>query len=173
MRLRGKAQVPRIARSFLLATTVAAVALPLADPATSAAAPGTVSFAFIGDVPYTPAEQALLPNLVADINSDPDVGFTAHSGDFKGGSDLCSDANFNTILTGFQGLAKPFWYTPGDNDWTDCHRNSNGNFDPLDRLAKMRQLYFATPGQTTPVGAGLAVTKTVQPRPRTTARASS
>jgi hypothetical protein len=33
-------------------------------------------------------------------------------------------------------------YTPGDNEWTDCHRASNGSYDPLDRLAFLRTLYF-------------------------------
>ncbi len=147
------------------AAATAALLTPLASIAPASASPATVNFAFIGDVPYTPAEQALLPALVADINADPDVQLTAHSGDFKGGSDSCSDASFNTTLTGFQGFTRPFWYTPGDNDWTDCHRDTNGNFDPLTRLAKVRQLYFATPGQTTPVGAGLAVTRPVHTQP--------
>jgi hypothetical protein len=37
-------------------------------------------------------------------------------------------------------------YTPGDNEWTDCHRSNNGKFDPLERLAVLRQRFF-TPGQ--------------------------
>src|SRR5690606_35598316 len=34
-------------------------------------------------------------------------------------------------------------YTPGDNEWTDCHRSRAGGFDPLERLAALRSLFFA------------------------------
>ncbi len=109
----------------------------------------TVDFAFIGDVPYTAAQTVLMPALTAAVNADPDVEFVAHSGEFKGGSDSCSDAAFDDTFASFQAFDDPFWYTPGDNDWTDCHRNSNGNFNPADRLAKTRSLYFSKPGRTT------------------------
>jgi hypothetical protein len=33
-------------------------------------------------------------------------------------------------------------YVPGDNEWTDCHRSSNGSYDPLERLARLRNLFF-------------------------------
>ena len=38
-------------------------------------------------------------------------------------------------------------YTPGDNEWTDCHRPNNGAYDPLERLnTGVRETFFATPG---------------------------
>ena len=43
----------------------------------------------------------------------------------------------------------PFWYTPGDNEWTDCHRVNNGSYLPTERLANVRSLFFPVPGQTT------------------------
>jgi hypothetical protein len=33
---------------------------------------------------------------------------------------------------------------PGDNDWTDCHRASNGGFDPIERLQHERALFAST-----------------------------
>ena len=36
-------------------------------------------------------------------------------------------------------------FTPGDNDWTDCDRPSNGGFNSLERLDHERQVFFATP----------------------------
>jgi hypothetical protein len=41
--------------------------------------------------------------------------------------------NVDNIFGYFNSLSKPFWYTPGDNDWTDCHRNNNGALNPLER----------------------------------------
>jgi hypothetical protein len=35
--------------------------------------------------------------------------------------------------------------TPGDNDWTDCDRPSNGGFNSLERLDHERQVFFSTP----------------------------
>ena len=39
-------------------------------------------------------------------------------------------------------------YTVGDNEWTDCHRPNNGGYNPLERLAKIRQVFFPRPGFT-------------------------
>ena len=36
-------------------------------------------------------------------------------------------------------------FTPGDNDWTDCDRPSNGGFNSLERLDHERQVFFSTP----------------------------
>ncbi|MDQ3722972.1 MAG: hypothetical protein M3376_07885, partial [Actinomycetota bacterium] len=44
--------------------------------------------------------------------------------------------------------ADPLVYTPGDNEWTDCHRASNGGYLPTERLAQLRELFFDRPGRT-------------------------
>jgi hypothetical protein len=36
----------------------------------------------------------------------------------------------------------PFIFVPGDNEWTDCERLSNGAYDPLERLGKLRRLFW-------------------------------
>ena len=36
-------------------------------------------------------------------------------------------------------------FTPGDNDWTDCDRPSNGGFNSLERLDRERAILFSTP----------------------------
>jgi hypothetical protein len=36
----------------------------------------------------------------------------------------------------------PFIFVPGDNEWTDCHRAKPRTYDPLERLTKLRQLFF-------------------------------
>lgn len=40
-------------------------------------------------------------------------------------------------------------YTPGDNEWTDCHRTAAGMYNPIERLAFVRETFFPTPGRTT------------------------
>ncbi|MBL0171986.1 MAG: hypothetical protein IPP90_14940 [Gemmatimonadaceae bacterium] len=106
----------------------------------------------IGDVPYEPRTPAsalsLMPTLIGAINSDPQVTRAIHIGDIKSGSTKCTDAWFQSIATSFSTFADPLVYTPGDNEWTDCHRANNGGYNPLNRLAKIRELFFANPGRT-------------------------
>jgi hypothetical protein len=41
-------------------------------------------------------------------------------------------------------LREPAFFTPGDNDWTDCDRPANGSFNELERLQHERQVLFST-----------------------------
>jgi hypothetical protein len=67
-------------------------------------------------------------------------------GDFKSGSTLCSDEEFANQREHFQRFKGALVFTPGDNEWTDCHRSNNGGYDPLERLAALRKVFFK-PGQ--------------------------
>ena len=67
-------------------------------------------------------------------------------GDTKSGSTPCSDEILAEQLAYLNDVAAPVLYTPGDNEWTDCHREAAGGFDPLERLARIRETYFAEPG---------------------------
>jgi hypothetical protein len=71
-----------------------------------------------------------------------------HLGDIKSGSSLCTDAYFASIKTQFDRVQDPLVYTPGDNEWTDCHRPNNGSYNPLERLAAVRSTFFPQPGRT-------------------------
>jgi hypothetical protein len=105
---------------------------------------GHFSFGLIGDMPYGPEGDLKFPNVLADINADRTLAFVVHDGDFKNGSSLCSDAVFDNRLDLFNRFAHPLIYVPGDNEWTDCHRANNGSYDPLERLAALRALFFGT-----------------------------
>lgn len=138
---RSRLRLPLIAAAIGGAVIVAA----------SNAAPAAVepfSFALIGDVPYGAADAALFPHLVADMNNDPDVEFVAHAGDIKAGSEQCSDANLQARFDLFQTFEDPFWYTPGDNEWTDC-RNPDPTALPTERLNHLRTLFFPDANATT------------------------
>ncbi|MDP4837584.1 MAG: hypothetical protein NWS01_10645 [Burkholderiales bacterium] len=102
------------------------------------------SFVALGDMPYGKPDQAYPPyrGLIASINQAKPL-FSIHVGDFKGGSTECSDQEFSEQRKHFSMFEAGVVYTPGDNDWTDCHRRSNGAYDPLERLAKLRQDFYA------------------------------
>lgn len=101
-----------------------------------------VSFGLFGDTPYGDWERTELPKMIREMDAE-DLAFVVHDGDIKNGSSACSDAVFQDILGVFQASRHPLVYVPGDNEWTDCHRRSNGGYDPLERLARLRRLFFA------------------------------
>jgi hypothetical protein len=106
------------------------------------------TFAVIGDIPYGDAQIAEFPSRIDQINADRQVQLVDHLGDIKSGSSLCTDEYFATIRTQFDRFTDPLVYTPGDNEWTDCHRANNGSYNPLERLANIRELFFPVPGRT-------------------------
>lgn len=115
-----KSIVAATAIAAVLATAVAAFA-GNGTPINTASA-NELTLAVYGDTPYTPGLLADRPRLVDSINSDPKVDLVAHLGDIHSGSMPC-DTSFNeTILGFFQSFKDPLVYSPGDNEWTDCHR---------------------------------------------------
>ena len=113
---------------------------------------GAYAIGLWGDMPYSDV-QALtgVPNLIADMNKQ-DLAFTVHDGDLKGGNGIansvtptiCSDALYTQAFGVFNALRAPAIFTPGDNDWTDCDRPSNGGFSSRERLDHERQVFFST-----------------------------
>jgi hypothetical protein len=99
-----------------------------------------------GDLPYSD-EQALegIPRLIDDVNAAK-LEFTVHDGDLKQGNGppTCSDKLYEDALVWFNSLEGAAMFTPGDNDWTDCDRPSNGGFNSLERLDHERQVFFST-----------------------------
>lgn len=120
-----KSLVPLIAAALL--------ALPVhAEP---------LAFGLFGDTPYSQWERDHLPDLIADMDGE-NLAFVIHDGDIKRGSSPCSDEALKAVLSDFQKSRHPLVYVPGDNEWTDCHRKSNGRYDPLERLGKLREWFF-------------------------------
>jgi hypothetical protein len=128
-----------------------------------------ITFAAIGDWPYanttvTPPKRVLFDNanlLYESINADPDVSLVLHIGDIHSGSEPCTGAGLNpappgsiasynqTIFGFFEKFNPPFVYTPGDNEWTDCHKTKQlTSGAPLNELAAVRSLFFPNPGMT-------------------------
>ena len=106
-----------------------------------------VQFALIGDQQYTPTQEKLFPNVIDAMNRER-LQFVVHDGDIKNGQSPCDDATFANRLAGFNRSQNPFILTPGDNDWTDCGRPRAGGMDQLERLAKLREMFFPPPNFT-------------------------
>lgn len=102
----------------------------------------THTFALIGDQPYSAASEKATTELLQTLGADPTVPWILHVGDIKGGGESCSNELLNQRINQLLSSSKPVILIPGDNEWTDCHRSSNGGFRPLERLAYLRKVAF-------------------------------
>jgi hypothetical protein len=147
-----------LALALIAATIVAAVAAGLAVAGKGNGNNKTFQYAIglWGDFPYSDTQATTgVPNLIADINSQ-DIEFSVHDGDLKAGNAIsgsktpttCQSAVdpsiYSQALGYFNSLKQPAIFTPGDNDWTDCDRTSNGGFNSLERLQYERGFFFST-----------------------------
>jgi hypothetical protein len=160
------AQGEAMKRIIASAAILAAALLPFAAPADDGRgrkshSPDEFTLAVFGDWPYN---QLLLDSarlLIDSVNSDPAVSLVLHVGDIHSGSMPCTGAGLNPLPAGsapswnagifnlFEQFSAPFVYTPGDNEWTDCHKKKElSSGAPLNELASVRSLFFPNPGFT-------------------------
>jgi len=129
-----------------IANFIAIITLTLSH--SSFADSNTFSFALIGDTPYnvSPLEHSVIfSNLLTSINAQQ-LAWVLHAGDIKSGSTPCTDQVFYDRLQRFNRFKHPFILTFGDNEWTDCHRSKAGAYQPLERLERLREVFFTKQG---------------------------
>jgi hypothetical protein len=75
------------------------------------------------------------------------LAFVVHDGDLgspRYGS--CTDEHWARRLAQFEASPQPLIYTPGDNEWTDCHAGEGlPQFQALERLRDLRSTFFNRP----------------------------
>lgn len=71
--------------------------------------------------------------------------FLVHAGDIKSSRAPCTDEHLAAIAALLREQSVPVVYSPGDNEWTDCHRSAAGGLDPRARLARVREVLFGEP----------------------------
>jgi hypothetical protein len=104
-------------------------------------------FAVIGDLPYTSQQRRQFPAVVDQINADPGVDFVFHVGDIREVG-ACSTRYYRWVKSQFDRFSDPLVYTFGDNDWADCSKLHNGQYDPLERLSTLRAVFIPKAGYT-------------------------
>lgn len=102
---------------------------------------GTFEFGLIGDQQYNRESVAKFPNLMEEVNR-AHLAFVVHVGDFHGKFSRCDDRLFKQRKEQFDTSTHPFIYTPGDNEWADCHTPKTGGYDTTERLAALREIFF-------------------------------
>jgi Calcineurin-like phosphoesterase len=139
----------RARKLVILLAVVAALAVVVSTrgiPAPTPNPPNTFSFAVMGDAPYIALHgETLRYRLVLKDLDAHDLSFVLHIGDIFWYP--CSDARYRRTLDEFNALRHPVIYIPGDNEWADCWTETTGSFDPLERLTRLRQIFYAAPTQ--------------------------
>jgi hypothetical protein len=138
----GPARIP-----LAFAAALAACSPPAAPPLESPPA-GGFAFALLGDAPYSERDERRLDAAIERINETRELRFVLHAGDIKGGTEPCTDVLLQRRLAQIGRIAKPVLLTPGDNEWTDCHRAGAGRFLPTERLERLRALGWSEPRAT-------------------------
>lgn len=135
-----------------------------------------LTLAVYGDSPYglNPADTSQVlatPAFVDSINADPQVDLVLHVGDIHSGKQFCTEAYDRTVYSLWTAFKNPVLYTPGDNEWADCHKvaegggvynktthvidyvkDASGNLvdyaggDPMANLSLVRSIFFSHPG---------------------------
>src|SRR5262249_27009863 len=121
-----------------------------------------------GPNPGDPRQLDATPAFIDAVNADEKVREVVHVGDIHSGSGFCTLAYDQRIFALWTRYKDPLIYTPGDNEWTDCHKAAEGGYatitdpanpnvgsfvdyangNPVANLALVRSIFFATPGQT-------------------------
>jgi hypothetical protein len=122
---------------------IAALGLACQMPPAASLPPGSFAFGVFGDGPYRAWEMGRFRRVIEDANR-ADLQWFLHVGDILWYP--CSNEAYGDRLYRMNGIRHPVIYTPGDNEWTDCHEAVAGSFQPLDRLRQLRATFFSSPG---------------------------
>jgi hypothetical protein len=88
--------------------------------------------------------QVLVEDIAPAIRRRAYLPFVIHVGDLGRPQDVCNDAKLEEHKAFWAtALVKPVFYTPGDNEWTDCDRPQlPAPTSELERLAAIRRIFF-------------------------------
>jgi hypothetical protein len=139
MQLSHRARVFRLLAATALAASLASsCSLPDARPLP----PGCFAFGVFGDGPYRSWEVGRFRRLLRDVDH-ADIAWLIHVGDTFWYP--CTDDNYRRAFDAMNAIDHAVVYTPGDNEWADCHDKLAGGYEPLERLGFLRSMYFKTP----------------------------
>lgn len=123
-------------------TVLTALALACSLDPSPAPPANTFTFGVFGDGPYRVWEVGRFRHLLHDV-SKSDIDWLIHVGDIFWYP--CSNANYQRSLKSINSIQHPVIYTPGDNEWTDCHFKIAGGHEPLERLDHLRKTFYTDP----------------------------
>lgn len=108
-------------------------------PPTPAVQP--LRIALLADLPQWPAAEAGVTALF-NLLSARQVDLVVHAGGIKGDTESCGDALLSARQRLLDDSPLPLLYVPGEADWAECQQPVNGQFDAVERLNRLRELFF-------------------------------
>lgn len=138
----------RLSAAIIVWISAASIIVACSDPPPKPLPPAaqlpanTFAFGVFGDAPYQRSEMPAFRRVLDDVNRS-DVQWLIHVGDIQWFP--CTDSAYREKLTAMNTIDRAVIYTPGDNEWTDCHTYREGRYEPLDRLASLRRIFFSRP----------------------------
>ncbi|ALS63842.1 hypothetical protein [Pandoraea apista] len=135
-----------VALALASGSAFAAAAQSTAKPAAKTMAksppkPPPFDFAVLGNTPFGNTEVPVVRSVLANIG-DTQAAFVIHAGNFKDINESCRDELVTQRLSLLASSPKPLMYVPGANDWADCQRAGEGNYNPVERLDFLRDHAF-------------------------------
>lgn len=104
--------------------------------------PRPVRIALFADIPQWPDAEARTTRLL-ELFAERKLSFVIHAGGIKGDTESCADAVLSARFRLLDQSPLPLVYVPGEPDWAECHQPVNGSFDDVERLNRLRELFFA------------------------------
>lgn len=181
----------------LVCCVLTASTLCVATGSALAAPARPLTIAVYGDAPYgtNPTDTVQFeatPAFIDAVNADPSVELILHVGDIHSGKQYCTEAYDRSVAELWTRFRDPLIYTPGDNEWSDCHKAAEGggvynaatgNIDyvldpasglpvdyasgnPVANLDLVRSIFFAKPGHALGGGTKLVLAQSALPDPR-------
>jgi hypothetical protein len=182
-------------RRSLIIAIIVGMLMPLTRQALAAPA-RPLTLAVYGDAPYgtSPTDDTQLeatPAFIDAVNADPSIDLVVHVGDIHSGKQYCTEAYDRSVAELWTHFQDPLIYTPGDNEWSDCHKAAEGggtynaatgtidyvldassgkpvdyaSGDPVANLALVRSIFFAKPGRALGGGKKLVLSQSALPDP--------
>lgn len=139
--MRRPDSVSRVLNSLAIALAMLLPTGLMAAPKARTNAPPGFTFAVIGNVPERAEDIAPVRTLLDAIDTDRPA-FVVHLGNLKGRDESCDDSLLEARHDLLDSLISPVIYIPGDHDWSDCQRPAAGGFDPIERLLRLRELFY-------------------------------
>jgi hypothetical protein len=136
--------VRKLLPAALVVAAIAVSSVTFFKPHTAQGQAQGFTFALIGDMAYYEEHEPWLANVHAEISKEPSLAFVAHVGDLSRPVRSCTEETLKFRLSQFNALPQPVIFTPGDNDWTDCHdKQGVKGGTPLAALDRLRAMFFA------------------------------
>jgi len=98
------------------------------------------AFALLGNAPLHASTEGIVSQVLAELATEVDLAI--HTGNVKGPDEHCDDETYMRRHALLDASPVPLVLTPGENDWASCDRKAAGQYGPVERLNRLRELFF-------------------------------